>query len=268
RLYSDRGFLYMSTPMTVRANGGLARSTPLGFVLGHNFTLTIRFAAMKPCDDLHTAKANENERGASGPNAFIMVVENIIDAMADDLERINADIDHVAQIIFEQGGGGAQGGAQDVIRDNAMIKRSLGAISGNGYLTAKTSDTLLGISRMLAFVSGEARSVLSGEENAKLKSMVRDVASLIDYTRSQNDRLQLLLDAALGLTNIEQNNIFRLLTVVSVIGIPPTLIASMYGMNFKNMPELEWSFGYEWGLALIVLSALIPAIWFKRRGWW
>ncbi len=68
------------------------------------------------------------------------------------------------------------------------------------------------------------------------------------------------LDATLGLTNVEQNNIFRVLTVVSVIGIPPTLVASMYGMNFKNMPELEWTYGYEWGLALIAISALIPII--------
>ena len=90
----------------------------------------------------------------------------------------------------------------------------------------------------------------------------------MDYSRAQSERLQFLLDATLGLTNIEQNNIFRLLTVVSVVGIPPTLVASMYGMNFKFMPELDWSYGYAWGLGLIVLSALVPALWFKRRGWW
>ena len=98
---------------------------------------------------------------------------------------------------------------------------------------------------MLAFVSGEAKYFLSPEESSKLKAQGRDVASLIEYARSQNERLQMLLDAALGLTNIEQNNIFRLLTVVSVVGIPPTLVASMYGMNFKNIPELDWAYGYQ-----------------------
>jgi magnesium transporter len=264
RLYTEHGHLFMSVPMIVRGNGSLARSTPLGFTLGQNFALTIRYDAIKPLDDLHKAKAYDGDRAASGPNAFIMVLESLIDALADELERVNAELDALSQTIFDQGR--ATGG--DIIRDNAILKRSLGAISGKGYLTAKTSDTLLGISRMLAFVSGEAKSFLSDEENAKLKSLGRDVASLIDFARSQNDRLQLLLDATLGLTNIEQNNIFRLLTVVSVVGIPPTLVASIYGMNFKNMPELEWAYGYGWGLTLIVLSALIPAIWFKRRGWW
>ena len=78
---------------------------------------------------------------------------------------------------------------------------------------------------------------------------------------------QFLLDAVLGFINTEQNDIFRVLTIVSVIGIPPTLIASMYGMNFKNMPELTWKWGYQWGLGLIALSILAPIIWFKRRGW-
>jgi magnesium transporter len=264
RLYTDRGHLFMSMPMIVHAERGLARTSPLGFVLGRDFTLSIRFDHIKPCDDLHTARVYENGRGASGPNAFIMLIESIIDSIADELEGVTAELDALSQTIFEQG----KGGDGDMKRDNTVMKRSLGAISGNGYLTAKASDTLLGISRMLAFVSGEAKYFLSAEESSKLKAQGRDVGSLIDYARSQNDRLQMLLDAALGLTNIEQNDIFRLLTVVSVVGIPPTLVASMYGMNFKSMPELDWAYGYEWGLALIVCSALIPALWFKRRGWW
>ncbi len=79
--------------------------------------------------------------------------------------------------------------------------------------------------------------------------------------------MQFLLDAALGLINIEQNNVFRVLTVVSVVGVPPTLIASMYGMNFKHMPELDWTYGYPYALALIVLSALAPIVYFRLRGW-
>ena len=81
------------------------------------------------------------------------------------------------------------------------------------------------------------------------------------------NKVQLLLDATLGLINVEQNNIIKVLTIVSVVGIPPTLVASMYGMNFKNMPELDWSWGYPYGLALIALSALLPVAWFKWRGW-
>ena len=97
--------------------------------------------------------------------------------------------------------------------------------------------------------------------------MRQDVLSLSDYDGHISNKVQLLLDATLGLINIEQNNIIKVLTIVSVVGIPPTLIASMYGMNFKIMPELNWSWGYPYGLALIALSAVLPLVWFKWRGW-
>jgi magnesium transporter len=71
----------------------------------------------------------------------------------------------------------------------------------------------------------------------------------------------------MGLINIEQNNIIKVLTIVSVVGVPPTLVASMYGMNFHYMPELDWAWGYPYGLFLIALSAILPLLWFKLRGW-
>ncbi len=92
--------------------------------------------------------------------------------------------------------------------------------------------------------------------------------SLNSHETRLSDKLQFLLDASVGLIGIEQNDIFKVLTIVSVIGIPPTLIASMYGMNFKNMPEFDWAWGYPYGLTLIFFSAIIPLIWFKLRRWW
>ena len=222
-------------------------------------------APVKPCDDLHYAESVENGRPANGPSALISLLETIIDHSSDRLEKINADLDSLSQIVFDQGGGKPR---QGPIEDTKNLRRVLGEIAGNGNIASKISDALLGMSRMLPFVTTEAASYLSPDEKAKIKSLTRDIGSLNEYERSQTDRIQFLLDATLGLTNIEQNNIFRILTVVSVVGIPPTLVASMYGMNFKYMPELEWTYGYEWGLGLILLSALIPIIWFKRRGWW
>src|SRR5262249_56543621 len=93
------------------------------------------------------------------------------------------------------------------------------------------------------------------------------VASLSDYDEHIANKVQLLLDATLGLINVEQNNIIKVLTIVAVVGIPPTLIASMYGMNFKGMPEYDWAWGYPYALAMIALSAVLPLVWFKWRGW-
>jgi len=95
----------------------------------------------------------------------------------------------------------------------------------------------------------------------------QDVASLSDYDEHIANKVQLLLDATLGLINVEQNNIIKVLTIVSVVGIPPTLIASMYGMNFKGMPEYDWAWGYPYALAMIALSAVLPLVWFKWRRW-
>ena len=108
---------------------------------------------------------------------------------------------------------------------------------------------------------------LPAEVTPRLQTLERDIASLSDYDVHLTNKVQLLLDATLGLINIQQNNIIKVLTIVSVVGVPPTLVASMYGMNFRYMPELNWTWGYPFGLALIVLSALVPLLWFKLRGW-
>jgi magnesium transporter len=100
-----------------------------------------------------------------------------------------------------------------------------------------------------------------------LETLRQDVSSLNDYDAYLVNKIQLLLDTTLGLINIDQNNIIKVLTIVSVVGVPPTLVASMYGMNFKNMPELGWAWGYPYGLALIALSAILPLLWFRWRGW-
>jgi magnesium transporter len=101
----------------------------------------------------------------------------------------------------------------------------------------------------------------------RLKAIRADVASLTDYQAHLSAKVQFLLDATLGFINIEQNEIVKTLTIASVVGIPPVLIAGIYGMNFRVMPELHWSFGYPLALALIAVSGLLPVWWFRRRGW-
>ena len=100
-----------------------------------------------------------------------------------------------------------------------------------------------------------------------LRTPQNDLLSLNEYETHLSDKVQFLLDAVLGFINTKQNDIFQVLTVISVVGIPPTLVASIYGMNFRNMPELSWAWGYQYGLALILLSAVVPILWFKWRRW-
>ena len=108
---------------------------------------------------------------------------------------------------------------------------------------------------------------LPADVKPRLETLRQDIASLNDYDTHLVNKVQLLLDATLGLINVEQNNIIKVLTIVSVVGIPPTLVAGIYGMNFKRMPELDWAWGYPYGLAVIALSAILPLLWLKWRRW-
>jgi magnesium transporter len=114
---------------------------------------------------------------------------------------------------------------------------------------------------------GQATDSFTADVKQRFETMRQDVVSLNDYDAHLVNKVQLLLDATLGLINVEQNNIIKVLTIVSVIGVPPTLVASLYGMNFKYMPELNWSWGYPYAIGLIGLSAVVPLLWFKLRGW-
>ena len=101
----------------------------------------------------------------------------------------------------------------------------------------------------------------------RLDSVTKDVVSLSDYETRLSDKIQLLLDAILGFINIQQNDLFKILTIVSVIGVPPTILVGVWGMNFKGMPELNWAWGYPFAWLAILGSIALPLLWFKAAGW-
>jgi magnesium transporter len=265
RLRSEKDWLYLSIPMFHWADGFMAALTPLGFVLSNDILLTVRFEHMKAFDDvLETISRCPAQAG--GPGALVAILEVIVDHAADVLEAVGRDLDGLSENIF--GTNAATPRRHKPREDGEQLRLVLRKVGRNGDLTSKIEDLLLGMARMVPFVAANAAPYLEAGICGKLESLQRDIASLNDYETHLTDKIQFLLDATLGLTNIDQNNIFRILTVVSVIGIPPTFVASMYGMNFKNIPEYDWSFGYQYGLLLIALSAIVPIIWFKWRGWW
>ena len=120
---------------------------------------------------------------------------------------------------------------------------------------------------MAKFTTDRARDWLKLDMAARLQSISSDAASLVHFSEGLVSRVQLLQDAAIGIINSDQNDVMKVLTIASVVGIPPVLVAGIYGMNFKNIHEYDWAWGYQWGLALIVISALLPLIWFKWKDW-
>ena len=130
-----------------------------------------------------------------------------------------------------------------------------------------TRNSLVSLARLFSFAALAPEIAADHESEAHLKSLQRDGQSLTEHAGFQSSHIAFLLDAALGLINIEQNGIIKFFSVAAVILMPPTLVASVYGMNFKNMPELEFHYGYPMALSLMAISAIVPVLWFRRRGW-
>lgn len=182
------------------------------------------------------------------------------------IDLLNPTSDEIAQV-STRSFGPQRISAKAKRRASRALRDSLSAVGAAGDQLSRIRESLLGLQRIIGFVLKMAADWLL-QEKTRLSTAQQDVASLVDFEAHLSGKTQFLLDAILGLINTEQNDIFKVLTIVSVVGIPPTLIASMYGMNFHNMPELSWRWGYPYGLALIALSILVPIVWFKRRGWW
>ena len=264
RLRSEGGALYLSTPLVFRAESGEPRATPVGFVLTPDLLTTVRFEPLSAFATFADRAARPKGVHPSSAGAFVGLAEAMVDRMADVLERVGAELDEVSHRVFRADGAESR---RPPAKADADLREVLRRVGRCGDLASKIRDSLLGIGRIVPYVTSMAADWLPGEVKPHLRTLHQDIVSLTDYDQHLTNKMQLLLDATLGLINTEQNNIIKVLTVVSVVGVPPTLVASMYGMNFHDMPELSWSFGYPFGLALIVLSAVGPLIWFKLRGW-
>ena len=260
RLRTDGDVLFLSAPLVYRSQMQDPGTTPVGFVLAPELLVTVRYESLNAFDTYQRAA-----RG-SAAEVFVGLIEAIVDRVADILERIASELDALSHRLFRSRtvGGGVRRTRSEENADLRSILRQLGT---SGDLASKMRDSLLALARIVPYVATMRGAELPTAVRVRLDTLRHDLASLNDYEAHLLNKLQLLMDATLGLINVEQNDIIKVLTVVSVVGVPPTLVASMYGMNFKYMPELDWAWGYPYGLALIAVSAILPLIWFKWRGW-
>lgn len=266
RLRIENHALYLSTPLLLRANTGEPVMTPVGFVLNGDRLITVRFEASLAFDTFKGNVASPDHAHPSSAGVFIGLMEAIVDRLADLLEREGAELDDVSHKIFRAERLGAKEKHRSG-REAASLREIIRTIGRAGDLISKIRDSLLGIARIVPFVSARGMEWMPAAAHSRLTPLGADVKSLNDYDAYLNGKIQFLLDATLGLINIEQNNIIKVLTVISAVSIGPTLVASWYGMNFANMPELGWNFGYPFAIFLALLTALIPLVWFKARDW-
>ncbi len=262
RLRFVDGVLYLSMPLGLHATSENEPPTPVGFVLSKSVLVTIRYAPMHSVD--HVVKRIEREGDIrTSSAAFLALVEEMVDVGADTLERLAGDLRGISHDAFHVRG--IKGSSR---RLSQMLRDTLIKIGTIGETLSQIQESLVGLQRIVDFTCDVAHEWLEQSSQQRLRTVRSDLSSLAEFEGHLSNKVQFLLDAVLGFINTDQNDMFKVLTIASVVGIPPTLIASMYGMNFHDMPELGWHWGYAYGLSLIALSTLIPILWFKRRGWW
>ena len=261
RLTVDHETVYLSVPVVSQGDTVDAYLSPAGLILTQSVLITVRFAPLSTFDTI-SERLRRDATLQSSTGIFLMLLEAMVDRGADVLETLGAELTKVSRSVFR----GDPSRPRHFARSNAL-RRALTTVGVTGDRLALTRDALLGIGRVAPFVLSLKKNWIIPEFEARLEAVVKDVASLNDYEAHLSNKVQFLLDAILGLITMQQNDLFKVLTIVSVVGIPPTLVAGIYGMNFKYMPELNWIAGYPFGLAMIALSAVIPLVWFKWRGW-
>ncbi|MBS0469464.1 MAG: magnesium transporter CorA family protein [Proteobacteria bacterium] len=259
RLYQEDGGIFLTALILSNMETDKPVADVISFVLTQDKLVTVRYIDPQPFKTF-IARC---ERGTAMPQRAEMVLMSmldvIIDRMADVLERAGAEIEALSREVFQP-----PEGTVLQSRDFQAILRSLGR---KHDLTGKMRESLLSISRVLSFLTPAMEGKPNKDVRTHIKTLSRDVQSLQDHTSFLGSKLNYLLDATLGLINIDQNNIIKIMSVAAIVFLPPTLFASIWGMNFANMPDLHSPVGYPIALIIIVISGILPYVWFKRRGW-
>jgi magnesium transporter len=265
RLYHEGGAHYMTAVVLYQPDNPAEPliTTPITFILAGDRVITVRYAEPRGIKIFLSRVQKRDVPCMSAVAVLVGLLEAIIDREADRVERIQAEVDQLSQSIF--GVKGVKGGGRTrALRFDVSIR----AIGREGDVTSRSRESLLTLERLLTYLA----HVMSerGDDKAlkaRVKTANRDVLSLADHIGYLSTKITFLLDATLGMINNEQNGIIKIFSVLAVALMPPTLVGTIYGMNFKHMPELDWGYGYPLALGLMVLSAVVPWLYFKRKGW-
>lgn len=260
RLYIEGNATVMTAVVPWGVSEGKPAMGPMTFVLAGGRLITIRFHAPRSIEGFAAWAEKIGLDCGTGESTLVGLLETIINREADILEECSRQIDSVSSSVFSQ-----DLTARDASRDYKTLLYKLGRA---GDLATKVRDSLVSLDRMVTFLYQIVVSRKgTTEKRARLKTVLRDIDSLTAHSDSLAQKVTFLLDATLGLVNIEQNAIIKIFSVVAVIFLPPTLVASIYGMNFDIMPELHFDLGYPMAIVMMIVSALLPYWLFKRKGW-
>jgi magnesium transporter len=259
RLYTEHHARFMTATLMCNSDTVVPKTTAVTFILAKHCLVTVRYDEPRPFLLVGNKLTRTCPQSATGETVLMELLDAVIDREADLLERIGLDVDQVSHDIFDPGSRGAAG--------NTYID-TLKVIGSKGDLTSKVRESLVSLGRLLLFLANEAEGMRWNKDvRLQLQAMQRDVLSLSDHATYLANKITFLLDALLGVVTLEQNNVIKIFSIAAVVLLPPTLVATVYGMNFKGMPELEWQYGYPMALTLMLIAAIVPYYIFKFKKW-
>ncbi len=254
RVRVEDELLRINIPAFARGDGGRGVLTPLGVLLSPALLVTLRYAESPAFDRL--AKTAEETRPGTSVDAFVTLFESVASSAADHMQELSSELSELSRATFSDRPGHS-GMLRGVLFEIGRIQRHVTQIR----------SALLGVQRGLSHLCDTAPKWISRQQLTRLQVALGDLKSLSEFDQQLDDKMQFLLDAALGFINNDQNDIMKVLTIVSVVTIPPMILAGIWGMNFKTIHEYDWPHGYLFALTVIVLSMLLPLAWFKWKKW-
>ncbi|WP_420359933.1 magnesium transporter CorA family protein [Agrobacterium vitis] len=260
RLYMDDHGVYMTASLLCKAESDLPHLADVAFILGGGRLVTVRYAEPRAFG-LFTAALSRNQAHCTS-NAVMLarLLETVVDRTAEILEIAGMRVDALSGDVFVDR-------SRTKRRAARFLEDRLFDIASHHRLVSKTRDSLASLSRLSSFLLSVEPFKTSGEPRDLCKVISHDIQSLSEHAGFIASNISFMLDASLGLINVEQNSIIKIFSIASVVFLPPTLVASIYGMNFQVMPELTWLLGYPFALIVMVLSAIIPFLFFRSKGW-
>lgn len=253
RLYEQNGALIMTAIVICGVGEGKPSRTQVTFVLTRTHLVSLRYADPVPFRTFEAKWQRQPELHTTSDHIFVSILESIVERAADVLELVAADLNEVSVKLFLEEEQPPKGKSiEDELQ--ALIKR----LGRKNMMVSILRESLVSLSRLIPFMRNGAGAWLTSGGPARLKQLDRDLRSLTAYEGQMSSEIIYLQDATLGLINLDQNRIIKVFSIAAVLFLPPTVVGTIYGMNFEFMPELRWVFGYPFALVLMVLSAVLP----------
>jgi magnesium transporter len=262
RLYEEAGALYLTATVVTKLDSNLPENAQITFILKGSRLVTNRYVDPLPFRRFVMHTERHPQSNTSAESVLAGLLESIINRIADVIERVGADMDGASAEIFNH----RRLTAGRPKRTQRDFRKLLERIGQSGELIAKARESLASLSRLLAFVQ-QSTIPMPQDVRTRLRTLSKDVVAMSDHASFLGTNLNFILDATLGMINIDQNNILKIFSVVTVFLLPPSVIGAIFGMNFAHIPTLQEPWGFWGALLLMALSSVIPYLWFRQRGW-